>query len=159
MSRGELAKDYFLRGYACAQAVVMAFSDLTGVEEELAMRLALPFGGGLGRLRLTCGAVSGAAIVLGLIMGDSKVNPANKKEVYAAVQEIARRFTALNGSVVCGDLLTGAHLKVDTSAEPEARSAEYYKKRPCPELVRSAAEILEAYLTEKNLIGEDQKNL
>ena len=145
MSRADIAKENFLKGYTCAQAVLLAFSDLTHADEETAKKISLPFGGGTGRLRLTCGSLSGAVMALGLLFSDTKTDPENKREVYAAVQELAARFKAENGSLICGELLTGAHLKA------EARTAEYYKKRPCPELVYSAAKILEEYLEEKGI--------
>ena len=151
MSRADIAKENFLKGYTCAQAVLLAFSDLTHADEETAKKSSLPFGGGTGRLRLTCGSLSGAVMALGLLFSDTKTDPENKREVYAAVQELAARFKAENGSLICGELLTGAHLKADTAAAPEARTAEYYKKRPCPELVYSAAKILEEYLEEKGI--------
>ena len=149
MSRADIAKENFLKGYTCAQAVLLAFSDLTHADEETAKKISLPFGGGTGRLRLTCGSLSGAGMALGLLFLGTKTDPENKREVYAAVQELAARFKAENGSLICGELLTGAHLKADTAAAP--RTAEYYKKRPCPELVYSAAKILEEYLEEKGI--------
>ena len=155
MSRADAAKEYFMKGYACAQAVLLAFSDVTGLESEIALKISLPFGGGMGRLRLTCGTVSGAVMVLGTVFSKAEINPENKKEVYAAVQEFSGRFKAENGSVVCGELLTGAHLKADIASVPEARSAEYYRKRPCPELVYSAAKILEEYLGERGKLDGD----
>lgn len=155
MSRADAAKEYFMKGYACAQAVLLAFSDVTGLDAETALKISLPFGGGMGRLRLTCGTVSGAVMVLGTVFSKAEINPENKKEVYAAVQEFSGRFKAENGSVVCGELLTGAHLKADTASVPEARGAEYYRKRPCPELVYSAAKILEEYLEERGKLNGD----
>ena len=106
----------------------------------------------MGRLRLTCGTVSGAVAVLGMVLAGPGVDPANKRLVYGAVQEFSRRFTAENGSVICGELLKAAGLATDTNAVPEARSAEYYKKRPCPDLVYSAADILENCLKEAGLL-------
>ncbi len=94
MSRAELAKANFLKGYACAQAVLLAFSDVTGLDEGTAMKISLPFGGGMGRLRLTCGTVSGAAAVLGMVLAGPGVDPANKRLGYGAVQEFSRRFSA-----------------------------------------------------------------
>ncbi|MBS1400759.1 MAG: C_GCAxxG_C_C family protein, partial [Clostridia bacterium] len=98
MSRADAAKEYFMKGYACAQAVLLAFSDVTGLEAETALKISLPFGGGMGRLRLTCGTVSGAVMVLGTVFSKAEINPENKKEVYAAVQEFSGRFKAENGS-------------------------------------------------------------
>lgn len=149
MSRADAAKEYFMNGYACAQAVLLAFSDVTGMKEETALKISLPFGGGMGRLRLTCGTVSGAVMVLGTAFSKAETDLENKKEVYAAVQEFCGRFKSENGSIICGELLTGAHLKAATDSVPEARSEEYYKKRPCPDLVYSAAKILEEYLKER----------
>lgn len=156
MSRAELAKANFLKGYACAQAVLLAFSDVTGLDEGTAMKISLPFGGGMGRLRLTCGTVSGAVAVLGMVLAGPGVDPANKRLVYGAVQEFSRRFTAENGSVICGELLKAAGLATDTNAVPEARSAEYYKKRPCPDLVYSAADILEKMLGDYQTINKQK---
>lgn len=158
MSRADKAKEYFLSGYNCAQAVLLAFSDATGPEGEVAARIALPFGGGMGRLRLTCGAFSGAAMVLGMSLSKADVEPENKREVYVAVQEIARRFKEENGSLICGELLTDARVSVDTVPSPEKRTSDYYKKRPCAEIVYSAAKITEEYLCEKGFIKEQREN-
>lgn len=146
MSRAELAKENFLNGYACAQAVFLAFSDVTGLDRGTAMKLSLPFGAGLGRLRLTCGAVSGAVAVLGSVLAKPEPDAGNKAEVYAAVQEFCRRFERENKSLNCGELLRAAGLPAETQPSPEERSAEYYRKRPCPQLVYSAAKILEETL-------------
>ena len=138
MTRAETAKQNFLNGLNCTQALLLAFSDLTDVPEATLKAVGLPMGAGMGRLRLTCGAVSGAAIMLGLLYPEK-----SKAEMYALVQEFAKRFKEKNGSVVCGELLTGAHIKPDTSPVPEERTAAYYKKRPCPDLIYDAAQILE----------------
>jgi C_GCAxxG_C_C family probable redox protein len=153
MSRAELAKENFMRGKTCAQAVLLAFSDLTELDEGTAMSISLPFGGGFARLRLTCGAVSGMAMAFGVIVGKSKA-PLGKNEMYAAVQELSARFQAKNGSLLCGELLRGCEISCDTSPRAEVRTEEYYRKRPCPALCYSAAEILENYLSEKGYIGE-----
>ena len=144
MSRAQQAKENFMNGLNCTQAVVLAFADLTGVPEETLKAAALPLGGGLGRLRETCGTVSGAAVTLGLLFAGM-----GKAEMYALVQELARRFTAKNGAINCGKLLTGAGLQVDTTPNPEKRTPEYYKKRPCPELVYDAAQIVEDLCRER----------
>ncbi len=151
MSRAERAKEYFVQGYNCAQAVALAFSELTGLDEATICKTMLPFGGGLGRLRLTCGAVSGMAAVIGLIFGEAKPDSENKKKTYAIVQALCGKFKAENGSLICEELLTGAHLNVQVGGEAEARTPEYYKKRPCAELVYQAAEILENYLNERGI--------
>ncbi len=138
MKRAERAKALFLEGYNCAQAVVLAFAEDAGLDESVAKAFSRPLGGGMGRLRQTCGAVSGAAVASGVLFPEL-----TKPEAYALVQEIARRFAEKNGSFNCGELLRGAGLKTDTAPNPEKRTEEYYKKRPCPELIFDAAEILE----------------
>lgn len=145
MQHGEIAEQLFREGYNCSQAVLLAFSDVTGVEKDTAARLASSFGGGIGRMREVCGAVSGAAMVLGLAKGYADpTDPEAKKAHYHLIQAFARRFREQNGSIVCRDLLSGAAVR--PGSDPEARTAEYYKKRPCPALVRQAAEILEEFL-------------
>ncbi len=138
MTRAERAKNNFLSGYNCAQSVVLAFADDLGVPQEALLAAALPLGGGLGRLRLTCGAVSGGAIVLGLLFPTMP-----KQEMYECVQEFARAFEERNKSICCGDLLRAAGLPADTVPHPEERTEEYYRRRPCPALLFDAAEILE----------------
>lgn len=143
MSRADQAKEYFLSGCNCAQAVSLAFRELVGVPGETLKALALPFGGGIGRLRQTCGGVTGAVLLVGLLFPDY-----GKSEVYAVVQEIASRFAQKNGSFLCGELLRGV---VDPAISPQAeeRTAAYYKKRPCAELVFDAAQILEEICKER----------
>lgn len=149
MTRAERAKALFKEGYACSQAVALAFADLTGVEEDALSKAMLPFGGGLGRLRLTCGAVSGMCAAYGLIVGGAENTPENKKQTYAAVQELCAKFKAKESSLICADLLSGMNLQVEVGGEAEQRTAEYYKKRACADLVYDAAQILEEYLKEQ----------
>ena len=145
MQHGALAEQLFREGFNCSQAVLLAFADVTGLERETAARLASSFGGGLGRMREVCGAVSGAAMVLGLVRGYADPTDADaKKAHYHLVQEFARRFREQNGSIICRDLLSGT--AAQQGRDPEARTPEYYKKRPCPALVRQAAEILDEML-------------
>lgn len=139
----ELARKLFLEGYNCSQAVFCAFCDVTGLDMDAAARMASSFGGGLGRLREVCGAVSGAALALGILRGYSDPGDYDaKKAHYARVQEFARRFREANGAIVCRELLGGAQ----AGSAPEARSDAFYRKRPCPNLVVSAAEILDDML-------------
>lgn len=149
MSRAERAKEYFLQGYACSQAVVLAFSDVVGLDEDTISKIMLPFGGGLGRLRLTCGAVSGMAAVIGMLYADAENSPENKKKVYAITQEVCGTFQREMGSLICADLLSGMNLKVEVGGQAEARTDEYYKKRSCGDIVALAAEILEKYIANK----------
>ncbi len=152
MSRKERAKEYFLQGYACSQAVALAFSDVMKMDEESILKLMLPFGGGLGRLRLTCGAVSGMAAVVGAVFAEGKNSPENKKQTYAIVQELCGKFQAKTGSLICGDLLKGMKVPVQIGGEAEARTKEYYQKRSCADMVALAAEILEEYMVKKGIL-------
>ena len=138
--KGEIAKGYFFQGLNCCQAVVLAFKGELNISEEDAKRLAIGFGGGLARQRLTCGAVSGMAMVIGGVNADK-----GKAEVYALIQKACEEFKAETGSLICGELLSGDILK-DKSCVPEERTPEYYKKRPCADICYLAAEIAEKYI-------------
>ena len=145
INHSEKARRLFTEGYNCAQAVLCAFEDVTELDRETAAKLSSSFGGGLGRMREVCGAVSGAAMVLGLVHGYS--DPENyeaKKAHYQLIRDFAQRFREKNGSIICKELLSGTDATV--GGDPEKRSETYYKKRPCPELVAQAAEILEEML-------------
>lgn len=147
MTRKEKAMQSFLDGYNCAQCMVLAFEDVLTIDLDTALKIASPFGGGMGRLREVCGSVSGMFMVLGFIKGYHEPgNYEGKKELYEHVQELARRYEEVNGSIICRDLL-GLSVKKE-EATPEKRTEEYYKKRPCAEKIGSAAEILEQYLNE-----------
>lgn len=152
MSRAETAKAYFLEGYNCAQAVALAFADVCKTDAETILKIMLPFGGGVGRLRLTCGAFSGIAAVVGMIFSRSENTSENKKTAYAIVQTLGEKFRTENGSYICADLLTGANVKATVGGEAELRTEQYYKKRPCAEIVYGAAKILEDYLQEKGVL-------
>ena len=142
---GKIAEENFRKGYNCAQSVLLAFGDMTGLEEQTAAALSSSFGGGLGRLREVCGAVSGAAMVLGLVRGYSDPDDREaKKAHYACVREFADRFREMNGSVICRELLAG--VATAEGHDPEARTKEYYQKRPCAALCRCAAQILDEML-------------
>lgn len=147
MTHGEKAEALFYEGYNCAQAVFCAYADDLGLEQEVAAKLVSPLGGGMGRLREVCGTVSGALMVIGQLYGyGTPETGAPKARLYAIEQEFARRFAAVNGSYICRDLLG---LSTGSSAPtPEARTAEYYKKRPCPALCKCAAEILNGLIAE-----------
>lgn len=145
--RKEKAMQLFEEGYNCAQSVFLAFEDLHGIDRKTAAALSSSFGGGMGRLREVCGAVSGMFMVAGVLYGydDPKAGEI-KAAHYARIQELAEEFTKENRSIVCRELLGLTVKKEDPT--PEARTAEYYKKRPCKELVGYAAEIMEQYIEE-----------
>ena len=150
--REELARQAFKEGYNCSQAMVAAFSDLMGMDKKTALRLASSFGGGMGRMREVCGTVTGMFMVIGLAMGnDNSKDNTTKKNVYKSVQELAAKFKEDNGSIICRELL-GFQKNNKESYVPSERTNEYYKKRPCPELCKYAADILEEYLKKENLI-------
>ncbi|MGN0242472.1 MAG: C-GCAxxG-C-C family protein [Lachnospiraceae bacterium] len=145
--RAKLAMDYFKEGYNCSQAVFLSFADCYDMDIETAKKLSSSFGGGMGRLREVCGAVTGMFMVAGMLYGyDSPTDQIAKKMHYARIQELAERFKQENRSIVCRELLGLSQKK--ESPEPELRTAEYYKKRPCVELVGMAAAIMEEYLWE-----------
>lgn len=144
MDRAERAKEYFLQGYNCAQSVSLAFADRIGLPEELIARLAAGYGGGVGRLRETCGTVLGGVFVLNALYGGYPPEDRQAKaELYRKVQTLAREFAATNGSYLCRELLG---IGENNDPVPEARTAEYYRKRPCAELAACSAEILEKIL-------------
>lgn len=152
MSKGDIAKQNFLNGYNCSQAVLLAFCEDFGLEKETALKISEPFGGGMGRMREVCGTVTGMFMVIGLAMGnDNSKDNTTKKNVYKSVQELATKFKEDNGSIICRELL-GFQKNNKESYVPSERTKEYYKKRPCPELCKYAADILEEYLKKENLI-------
>lgn len=141
----DLAVELFHEGYNCAQAVFAAFCDETGMNRETALKLSSSFGGGIGRMREVCGAVSGMMMTAGILYGYSDSKDAGaKQEHYRLVQELAKRFRGENGSIICRELLNLPD--GNSSPVPEKRTGEYYKKRPCAELVRCAAEIMDEEL-------------
>ena len=147
MTRREMAMDNFMKGYNCSQSIVLAFADMLPVGEKELSMMASSFGGGMGRLREVCGSVSGMFMVAGLLYGyDGPETGEVKADHYARIQELAGRFEEKHGSIVCRELL-GLNVRHDIPA-PEARTQAYYKKRPCPEIIGDAAEILEQYILE-----------
>lgn len=137
----------FLEGCSCAQAVLAAFAPEAGLSRAAALRLASSFGGGMGGLRETCGAVSGMLLAAGLLYGyDDVCDRQLKSEHYARVRQLAGRFREETGSIICRELLAMAGQ--DAPTEPSARTAQYYKKRPCAQLVQLAAGILDDYIAE-----------
>ena len=144
--RADKAKEMFLQGYNCCQAVVGAFADLYGFDPETAMKFAEGFGGGTGRMRSTCGAVNAMAIVAGMKMSHGKPGDLKRRgEVYAVVRDMFAAFKEENGTVICAELL-GLSLPKNDSPMPEERTPDYYKRRPCPEKIHQCGLIIEKYL-------------
>lgn len=153
INHAEKAKSLFESGYNCCQAVLCAYADELGLDETTALKIASSFGGGMGRLREVCGAVSGMFMVCGLRDGYTNIDGVNAHEEkmihYERIQELARKFINENGSIICRELLGLAPKKSSLDMDspvPEKRSDEYYKKRPCAELVAMAASFLEKEL-------------
>ena len=148
MSKSEQAKELFKQGYNCSQAVLGVFCEELGLDFETAMKIAGPFGGGMGRMREVCGTVTGMFTALGLSDGFSDPSdPTAKARLYQKVQELAKNFKDKNGSIICHELLAG--VETSKSPTPSERTENYYKKRPCIELVGDAVEIFEQFLKEK----------
>lgn len=144
------AAELFLNGYNCAQAVAVAFCDVTGMEEKQTARMVSAFGGGMGRLREVCGAVSGMFFVLGQLYGyDNEDGDAAKKLLYQQVQELAAKFREQAGSIVCRELLNNP----PSDPNPTPRTAEFYKKRPCTRMVILASELMDAFIEAHPLNG------
>ena len=146
-ARVQRAVDNFMQGYCC-QSVVAAFADLYNLDDTMAKRIAAGFGGGVGRMRMMCGAVSGIVILAGLDRGQiDGADRKGKSMCYKVVQELLDEFKVQNGSVVCAELLgLKGHEKAQSSYVASPRTAEYYKTRPCAAKVESAARIFAEYL-------------
>lgn len=143
MEHAEYAAELFFKGYSCSQAITVAFCDVTGLSPEFSAKMASSFGGGMGRLREVCGAVSGMFMVAGLLYGyDNPEDPAAKKAHYELVQQLASEFKNEIGSIVCRDILKNP----PSDPNPTPRTAEFYAKRPCAHMVVTAAKILDKYI-------------
>ena len=144
MDHGMKAMELFVDGYNCAQAVAVAFCDVTGLDEKATAKMVSPYGGGMGRLREVCGAVSGMLFVLGYLYGyDNADADETKKELYARVQGLAGQFREKCGSIICRELLDNP----PSDPNPSPRTAEYYKDRPCAILVKTAAELMDDFIS------------
>lgn len=143
MDHSMYAAELFLKGYSCSQAITVAFADVTGLSPEFSAKMASSFGGGMGRLREVCGAVSGMFMVAGLLYGyDTPGDDCAKKAHYALVQELAAKFKEQAGSIVCREILKNP----PSDPNPTPRTEEFYKVRPCARLVILAAQILDEYI-------------
>ncbi len=145
------AVENFMAGYGCCQSVVAAFADLYGLDETMAKRIAAGFGGGVGRMRMMCGAVSGIVMLVGLDCGQTEGSDREGKSAcYKVVQDLLARSKDENGSLICAEILgIKGYDKAPCSYVASARTAEYYKQRPCAAKVESAARIFADYLKGK----------
>ena len=154
-ARVNRAVDYFMQGYGCCQSVVAAFADMYGLDEKLALKIAAGFGGGVGRMRMMCGAVSGIVMLLGLEEGQTDgADREGKSHCYKIVQQLLEESKQQNGSIICAEILglNGQEKAVNSYVASE-RTAEYYKSRPCVAKVESAARIFAEYLEKKQSEG------
>lgn len=148
MNHSEKAAELFFEGYNCAQAVAVAFCDVTGLDEKTTAKMVSAYGGGMGGLREVCGAVSGMFFVLGNLYGyDDPKNDAGKKQLYAQIQALAEQFKQEHTTIICRDLL-GNLAKNPT---PSPRTPEYYAKRPCVRFVMTAAQLLDEFIEQNPL--------
>jgi C_GCAxxG_C_C family probable redox protein len=149
--RVRLSVDLFMQGFGCCQSVVAAFADLYGMDRNTALRIGAGFGGGIGRLRMVCGAVSGIVTLTGLQCGNTDgEDREGKAHCYKMVQELLERFRQKNGSIICADLLAQNGCKAETDTHmPDQRDAHYYSTRPCARKVEDAARIFAEYLEEQ----------
>ena len=155
--RIEKAVALFKEGYNCSQSVVAAFADQYGFTREQALRMSASFGGGIGRMRETCGAACGLFMLAGLETGAIEgADRDGKARNYAVVQELAEEFKRRNGALKCADLL-GLSKKEPIVSTPEARTSQYYAKRPCVKMVEEAAKIWTDYLKNKDISIKNQK--
>ena len=149
--RVALAVEKFMEGYGCCQSVVAAFADIYGLDETMALRVSAGFGGGVGRLRMMCGAVSGLVMLAGLDSGQTVGSDRQGKSAcYKLVQELLEQSKADNGSLICAELLGLKGPVPSGQYVASERTAEYYKKRPCASKVESAARIFANYLKSKD---------
>lgn len=148
MKHSEKAREIFNKGYNCSQAVVAAFSDITGLDFETSLKVSSSFGAGMGKMRSVCGAVTGMYIVAGLLWSTTQSDAASKEKHYTLIQQITQRFKDMHDTVVCAELLK--NLKTDTTPKPAERTQEYYKVRPCLKFVEDACDILDS------IIGTDE---
>ena len=144
--RAKQAVRNFAQGCNCAQSVLLAYADVLGLTQEQAAMVSVGFGGGIGRLRDNCGAFSAAVMLCGVLEGPEGALKEHRRETYARVQEMYRRFLQVNGSICCSELLGRA--KGPEVPTPDARTPEYYRSRPCARIIRRACGIIDEMLEE-----------
>lgn len=146
MDRKQKAAELFRNGYNCSQSVIGAYCDLFGMDEKTALMVSEGFGGGMGRMRLTCGAVSGMFMIAGLKLSKAQAKDIeNRSKIYKTVQDMAEEFKKMNGSIICADLL-GINKPSDNGHIPTPRDAAFFQKRPCVKCVEDCAKLVEKYL-------------
>lgn len=156
--RVRLSVDLFMQGFGCCQSVVAAFADLYGMDRNTALRIGAGFGGGIGRMRMVCGAVSGIVTLAGLQCGSTDgEDREGKAHCYKVVQDLLEKFRQKNGSIICADLLAKEGCKVETDTHvPDERNTHYYSTRPCARKVEDAARIFAEFLMLQTDIQQQQ---
>lgn len=155
--RIQRAVEFFMQGYGCCQSVVCAFSDLYGLDEEMALKVSAGFGGGVGRMRMMCGTCSALVILAGLEKGQTRgEDREGKAACYQLVRDLLETFRQRNGSIICAELLQMNGVKAETNtSQPDERNAEYYRVRPCARKVESAARAFAEYLASSEASQEE----
>lgn len=149
MKNSEIAKENFKSGYNCAQSVFMTYADKFGINKDMALKLSSSFGGGMGRMREVCGAVSAMFMIAGLAKGYTENNNDEIKSAhYELIQTLAERFKDCNGTIICRELL-GLEKDENNSFVPSKRTEEYYQERPCEDFIADACNIIDEYIFEK----------
>ena len=158
--RIQRAVELFMQGYGCCQSVVCAFSDLYGLDEEMALKVSAGFGGGVGRLRMMCGTCSALVILAGLERGQTRgEDREGKAACYQLVRQLLETFRQRNGSIICAELLQMNGVKAETNtSQPDERNAEYYRVRPCARKVESAARVFAEYLASSETSRKEGKS-
>ncbi len=142
MTTSQKAVQLFEQGYNCAQAVLGAFSEQIGLSSKQSLKISSAFGGGVGRQREICGALSGMLMAFGMLYGYDNAETGDKAKLYEQTRILCDEFKKANGSILCRDILKNA----EVGGLPEARTEQYYKERPCVRCVRTATEILDEYI-------------
>lgn len=151
MNKGEIAANYFLKGYTCSQAVILAFKEYINIPTSDLLKISYPFGGGISRLREACGSFTSSVMIIGYLFNDDSINIKKKTELYLLVQEFAEIFKKENGFINCRDLL-GLNKNIKEDNKPAIRNETYYKTRPCLKIISSCANALDKFLKDKKLI-------
>lgn len=143
----QIAREYFTSGYNCAQSVFLTYAEKYGFDKDTALKLSSSFGGGMGRMREVCGAVSAMFMIAGLENGYSENNNDEiKAEHYTRIQNLANEFKKKNGTIICRELLG---VDADDNPIPSKRTSQYYEERPCEEFIADACKILDEFINKK----------
>ncbi len=144
MQHSDIATELFYKGYNCSQSVFAAFSDVMGIDMSYALRISQGLGGGVGRFRESCGAFTGAALVISCLYGSDDSGHEAKCALYQRVQDALMPFKAKYGTFVCRELL--GEQPAENPSMPQKRTDDYYASRPCPQIIAYTADLLDEYI-------------